>query len=191
MPGIAPCKGAQNPLLWTDSFARLYLEDLRWGGQPVCPYCEAKEASQTVKGWRCRACGKRYSVTIRTIMESTRLPLVKWIAAIHLASNDEEGITARDLAEHLDVTVRCAYHLLARMRDGARHISVQRQKKLAFMERNREIRDNSTGRTPRSVGPRRHSQKQRGACFTLWPLHADAAVKALITLPSSRWLDSH
>ncbi len=126
-------------------------------------------------------------------MASTRIPLAKWIAAIHLASHQETGVTARDLSLHLAVTMRCAYHLIERMRDGASHVSVRRLQKAALAD---AARTRASGPKPKekstdSQGSQPRARRQRGARFTLWPLAGDDAVRALITLPYSRWLDSH
>ena len=66
--------------------ARLYLEDRRWGGKPVCPYCGCSHQIVTRGGkrrgyYRCRSCGQEFTVRSKTIFERSHVPLHKWIYA--------------------------------------------------------------------------------------------------------------
>jgi hypothetical protein len=124
-------------------------------------------------------------------MESTKIPPSKWILAIRLAARDEQGLTARKLADHLGVTMRCAYRLIDQMREGAKHASVRRQIRLALTAKSHAAGKGSDD-NPRAgaKGKVRRLPTQRAARFSLWPLSDDAALRALITLPYSRFLDS-
>lgn len=90
--------------------ARELLEKLRWHGSPVCPHCTAeiaykitpKEGSKTRKGlWKCGHCRRQFTVTVGTIFEGTRIPLGKWLMAIHLLCSAKKGISTLQLMRHL------------------------------------------------------------------------------------------
>lgn len=90
--------------------ARELLENLRWKGEATCPHCESlrvykltpKEGSKTRKGlWKCGTCRKQFTVTVGTIFEQTRIPLGKWLMAIHKLCSSKKGISALQLMREL------------------------------------------------------------------------------------------
>lgn len=95
-----------------------YLENKRWGGVPVCPYCESTNTYKAKDRLRhhCNSCRKSFSVTIGTIFHDTRLPLQKWFLAIALILNAKKGISSRQLARDLELPVKTAWSLAHRIR---------------------------------------------------------------------------
>ena len=95
-----------------------YLENKRWGGVPVCPYCESTNNYKAKDRHRhhCNSCRKSFSVTIGTIFHDTRLPLKKWFLAIALILNAKKGISSRQLARDLELPVKTAWSLSHRIR---------------------------------------------------------------------------
>lgn len=91
--------------------ARDLLESLRWRDGVRCPHCEGvraykivakSETSKTRKGlWKCADCRKQFTVTVGTIFEGTRIPLGKWLMAIHLICGAKKGISTLQLMRHL------------------------------------------------------------------------------------------
>lgn len=77
----------------------IFLEQIRWGDKPICPYCGSKNTYNLDDGVRfrhhCNDCSKSFSVTVNTIMHDTRLPLQKWFLAISLIS----GAKKRNIIE--------------------------------------------------------------------------------------------
>ncbi|MFZ1701892.1 MAG: IS1595 family transposase [Pyrinomonadaceae bacterium] len=93
-----------------DDKARELLESLRWRDGVRCPHCEGvraykitpKEGSKTRKGlWKCAECRKQFTVTVGTIFEGTRVPLGKWLMAIHLICSSKKGVSALQLMRML------------------------------------------------------------------------------------------
>ena len=79
--------------------ARDFLEKMRWpDGRIICPSCGVRGAYRNadMRTYQCRdmACKSKFTVTVGTMMENTKLPLAKWFAAIWL-------ITAIRKAFHL------------------------------------------------------------------------------------------
>ncbi len=76
--------------------ARDYLERLRWSGEPVCPHCgTAGEHYATKKPgvWRCHSaeCRKDFSVTTKTVMESSHIKLQHLASGVRPYDREQEG----------------------------------------------------------------------------------------------------
>ncbi len=111
----------------SEDSARDLLERLRWKDGPVCPHCdtigaykiEAKSASKSGarKGlWKCATCRKQFTVTVGTIFEGSRIPLNKWLLAIHLICSSKKGMSAHQLHRMLGITYKSAWFLAHRIR---------------------------------------------------------------------------
>ena len=97
-----------------------YLEGLRWGKTPCCPYCSSKRSTTKTQEYRhtCNECGKSYSVLVGTIFESTKLSLSKWFAAICLILNAKKGISSLQLSRDIGVNRNTAWYLQKRIRQA-------------------------------------------------------------------------
>ncbi len=95
-----------------------YLEQVRWGGKPTCPYCGSKRATALKRQHRyhCNACNTSYSVTVGTIFHKTRVDLQKWFLAIVLILNTKKGISGRQLARDIEVNKDTAWYMAMRIR---------------------------------------------------------------------------
>lgn len=104
--------------------ARVYLEDQRWGGQPVCPHCSGFEKITARKGkrlgyYRCRECnGPEFTVRTASIFERSHVPLHKWIYAIYTLLTARKGISSTQLSKELSVTQATAWLILSRLREA-------------------------------------------------------------------------
>ena len=105
--------------------ARELLEQMRWGGHPTCPHCggmepytiNAKKGSKTRKGlYKCRACRKQFTVTVKTVFEDSHLPISKWLLAIHLLASSKKGFSAHQLHRNLGVSYKAAWFMMHRLR---------------------------------------------------------------------------
>ncbi len=98
-------------------------------GKPVCPHCGStkvyvtknrskNEAKQQIPSYRCanKECDKKFTVTVGTIFESTKITLRAWFAAIYLISAHKKGISICQLARDLDITQKSAWFVLHRIR---------------------------------------------------------------------------
>lgn len=104
----------------TDEKCRLYLEEQRWGGIPTCPHCGSVNVcrfSTDNKTFKCRECRKKFTVTVGTIYENTKIPLTKWFLATYILSVHSKGISSLQLASWLDVTQKTAWFLNHRIRE--------------------------------------------------------------------------
>ena len=97
-----------------------YLENLRWGGKPMCPYCKRKCSTPIRKENRhhCNVCNLTFSVTVGTVLHGTRIPLQKWFLAIEVFTRDKADPSVRELAAILKVNKNTAYSICHRIRDA-------------------------------------------------------------------------
>ncbi len=105
----------------TDEKCREYLEQQRWNGTPACPFCGSINVHRFPNGkiFKCRekGCRNKFSVTVGTIYENTKIPLTKWFLATYILSVHSKGISSLQLAGWLGVTQKTAWHLNHRIRE--------------------------------------------------------------------------
>lgn len=96
-----------------------HLEQQRWGGKVKCPFCQGEKIYTTNRGYKCGNpdCYKKFSVTVGTMFESSKIPLRYWFAAIYLCTGHKKGISSHQLAADLKITQKTAWFLLHRIRE--------------------------------------------------------------------------
>ncbi|QOG17767.1 IS1595 family transposase [Bradyrhizobium sp. SEMIA] len=105
--------------------AREYLEGLRWGAERVCPHCGVVNQSFLTKKpgvYRCRVkeCRKDFSVTTKSVMESSHIKLHVWLQAFYLMASSKKGMSAHQLHRTLGITYKSAWFLTHRIREAMR-----------------------------------------------------------------------
>jgi transposase-like protein len=104
----------------TEEKCREYLEFQRWNGTPACPFCGSINVCRFANGkiFKCREkeCLSKFSVTVGTVYENTKIPLTKWFLATYILSVHSKGISSLQLATWLGVTQKTAWHLNHRIR---------------------------------------------------------------------------
>jgi len=107
----------------TEQAARVYLEERRWNGEPVCPFCEKKARIHVrkVDGYfRCLACNEDFTVRTKTVMERSHIPLNKWLYAMYLMVTARKGISSLQLSKELGITQKSAWFMLQRLRESCK-----------------------------------------------------------------------
>ncbi|MGB0084490.1 MAG: IS1595 family transposase [Rhodomicrobiaceae bacterium] len=116
-----------NPIFHDEDAARAHLEAQRWPNGPVCPHCgETKRLSKMTgkshrKGlYQCNnsECLKPFTVTIKTVMERSKIPLAKWVLGFHLMAASKKGISSHQLHRQLGITYKSAWFLSMRIREA-------------------------------------------------------------------------
>ena len=77
-----------------------FMASVRWpDGKVVCPCCHKSDAGflATRKIWKCRECGKQFSVKVGTIFEDSALGFDKWLPAFWMIVNAKNGISSCEL----------------------------------------------------------------------------------------------
>ena len=98
--------------------ALTFLAALRWPNGVSCVACEAKNPSflKTRRIWKCRDCGRQFSVEVGTIFEDSPIGLEKWLPAVWMLANSKNGISSYELGRALGVTQATAWFMLHRIR---------------------------------------------------------------------------
>nr|WP_249779950.1 IS1595 family transposase [Bradyrhizobium sediminis] len=113
------------PHFQTVEAAREYLEALRWGAERVCPHCGTVYASFATKKpgvYRCQSkgCRKDFSVTTKSVMESSHIKLNVWLQAFFLMASSKKGMSSHQLHRALGITYKSAWFLTHRIREAMR-----------------------------------------------------------------------
>lgn len=99
---------------------REYMEQMRWGGNPTCPYCGMNKPYKLKDGkrYRCKdsQCKRDFTVTIGTVFEDSKVKLSVWMAALYLCTAHKKGVSSHQLARDLGITQKTAWFVLHRIR---------------------------------------------------------------------------
>lgn len=103
-----------------EAAAVAFFEERRWQGMTVCPHCQSENVRRVPNGkpmpWRCRTCRKHFSVRTGSVLAESKLPLHKWLLAVHFYLTNRKGISSIALAKELGVTQKTAWFLGHRIR---------------------------------------------------------------------------
>lgn len=112
-----------QPYFKDEAAARKLIEEIRWPSGPVCHHCDESSrryATNKEGRWRCGnpACKQDFTVTTGTVMESSHLPLRKWLLAFYLMSSSKKGVSTHQLHRTLGITYKSAWFLSHRVREA-------------------------------------------------------------------------
>lgn len=110
---------------FTEDQARDYFERMRWPNGPGCVHCGSVnvyrlQGQSTRPGlFECRDCRKQFSVTVRSVMEDSHLPLATWARAFHFMCTSKKGMSALQLQRNLGLgSYRTAWFRAHRIREA-------------------------------------------------------------------------
>ena len=107
--------------------AREYLEEQRWPDGRVCPHCGNADQTKIsgLKGnahrsglYQCNECREQFTVTVGSVMERSKIPLNKWLMAMHLLGSSKKGMSAHQIHRMLGITYQSAWFLCHRIREA-------------------------------------------------------------------------
>ncbi|HRQ76939.1 MAG TPA: IS1595 family transposase [Phycisphaerales bacterium] len=108
-----------------EASAVAFMEKQRWGASPCCPECGDTNVYQMTGRdgnrnkdyrWRCRGCGKLYTVRTGTVMEDSRVPLRHWCYAFWRACTSKKGVSALEIQRQTGLSYKSALFLMHRIR---------------------------------------------------------------------------
>jgi transposase-like protein len=110
----------------TDAEAETTFRKLRWhetDGQAVCPSCGGLDAYDCRRPngsprFRCRACGKDFSITSGTLFASHKLPLRAYLAAVAIFVNEVKGKSMLAMSRDLGLSYKSCFVLCHKMREA-------------------------------------------------------------------------
>jgi transposase-like protein len=103
-----------------------YLENVRWKGQPSCPYCTSHKVSYHRSGdrtnhrWQCHLCRRSFSVTVGTIFHGTHIKLKNWFLILSLMLNAKKSASACQIARDLGMRRPTVWSIMHRIRKAMR-----------------------------------------------------------------------
>jgi len=102
----------------TEKKCRKAIIESRWAdGDVVCPYCGGHHCVTRKDGkFRCKECGRNFTCLVGTLLQNTKLPLIKWFVAMYLISASKKGVSSHQLSKHIDVTQATAWYMLQKIR---------------------------------------------------------------------------
>jgi transposase-like protein len=118
-----------DPRFHDDDKAREWLEAQRWPYGPNCPHCGNADPDKikSLKGKAHRAglyqcneleCREQFTVTVGSVMERSKIPLRKWVMAMHLLGSSKKGMSSHQLHRMLGITYQSAWFLSHRIREA-------------------------------------------------------------------------
>ena len=113
-----------------DEAACRLLEGIRWSAGRICPHCGSIDHSYETKRhqrngaivYRCgeRECRKDFTVTTKSVMESSHIALHKWLQGFYQMSSSKKGISSHQLHRSLGITYKAAWFMTHRIREAMR-----------------------------------------------------------------------
>ena len=102
--------------------ATTWFEDVRWGDERFCGHCGSTR-TRPVKNKKpmpywCTECRKYFSIKTGTPMQSSKLPLQKWVIAMYLMSTSLKGVSSMKLHRDIGITQKHAWHMIHRIREA-------------------------------------------------------------------------
>jgi transposase-like protein len=105
--------------------AREYLEKTRWPHGTVCPHCgvigdhwACKAATLRPGVYKCKDCRKPFTVTVGTVFERSKVPLNKWLLAVHLMCASKKAMSAHQIHRMLGVSYNTSWFMCHRIREA-------------------------------------------------------------------------
>lgn len=122
----------------TEAEAYLFLENMRWGGQPeACPKCggvgrthfltprDGSTGRKTRTGansqrrvWFCGHCRKQFSVLTNTIFHGTKISIRTWVFVLFEVAASKNSVSAWEISRKYSITNESAWHMLHRIREA-------------------------------------------------------------------------
>jgi transposase-like protein len=107
-----------------------HVEAVLWPDGPNCPHCGACDRIGKIQAnvekrvrlglHKCGHCKGQFTVRVGTVFEASKVPLHKWLQAIHLMVSSKKGISSHQLHRVLEVTYKTAWFMEHRIREAMR-----------------------------------------------------------------------
>jgi transposase-like protein len=116
----------------TEDAALDYLVAQRWPKGVRCLGCDCAKVyridttgktGRPYRKYECSECGLHFSATTGTLFHDSHLPLQKWFMAMALMAEAKKGISANQVARHIGVQYKTAWHLCHRIRKAMEELN--------------------------------------------------------------------
>jgi transposase-like protein len=104
-----------------------YIFNMRHARKCSCggEYSLMKEGLKMKRKFQCGKCRFQISPTAGTIFNKSKTPLLLWFHAILAFSNAKSGISAQHIQRNLEVTYKCAYRILDKIRKSLKQDAIK------------------------------------------------------------------
>lgn len=121
----------KNPIFSSETRARGWLEARVWPRGPVCPHCGNTDENKITRLegevhrpglYQCNEpeCREQFTVTVGTVMERSKIPLTKWVAALFLMTASKKGVSSHQMHRMLGVSYKSTWFMMHRIREAMR-----------------------------------------------------------------------
>jgi transposase-like protein len=137
--------------------SRALLERIRWPDGVRCPRddCGSDQVMRFKSRpiFKCKKCGRQFSVTVGTIFEDSHIPLRTWLHVIYLMCASKKGMSAHQIHRQFGLSYKSAWFMCHRIRYA------MSEKTLEPLAGTIEVDETYVGGKPRKGAPIKH---QRG-----------------------------
>ena len=106
-----------------EATCRHFLEDALWSEGRSCPHCGSL-TSWPIQGacarpglYECRDCRRQFTVTTKTPLHGTKLPLWRWIQAMWLMLSSSKGVSSVVMGRWIGVPQKTAWRMMHGIRE--------------------------------------------------------------------------
>ena len=110
-------------MLPNEKACRSFLEQMIWKNGRLCPHCGCLE-SWAIKGrtarsvlYDCSGCRRQFTVTTKTPLHSTKLPLWTWILGMYYMVHSSKGVSSVFIGRWLGISQKSAWKLCHSIRE--------------------------------------------------------------------------
>lgn len=111
-----------------ENSCRQFFESALWPSGRICPHCGDRKSwviratSERSHRYECSKCNRQFTVTTKTPLHSTKLPLWTWLLAMYLIASSSKGIASTVLANIIGTSQPTAWklgHCIRKMMSGS------------------------------------------------------------------------
>src|SRR5436305_12725631 len=121
----------QHPSFQDEGKAREWLEARVWANGVTCPHCGNADENKITRlegkahrpgVYQCNEteCREQFTVTVGTVLERSKIPLTKWLAALSLMTASKKGMSAHQMHRMLGVSYKSTWFMMHRLREAMR-----------------------------------------------------------------------
>ena len=113
----------------SERHARAWVESRAWKDGPVCPHCgnggqkritQLGGRSHRAGLYQCNrpSCRRQFTITVGTVLEDSKIPLHKWLAALFLISASGARVPVTHVHRALEISYKSSWFMVRRLRQA-------------------------------------------------------------------------
>ena len=93
-----------------------HIEKIRWANGITCPFCGNIKIYNTNRGFKCSKCLKKFSHTVATIFDNSKMPLTTWFFLIYMEAVCKKNVSSHQVARNLNLHQAVAWRMQQKIR---------------------------------------------------------------------------